>query len=37
MLFDGNGNYFLIIGQSREDFEDNLKSYKDIAKTFKRK
>lgn len=37
MLFDGNGNYFLIIGQAREDFEDNLKSYKDIAKTFKRK
>ncbi|KQS92772.1 hypothetical protein [Chryseobacterium sp. Leaf394] len=37
MLFNENGDYYIIVGQSREDFEKYLESFKKIAKTFRRK
>jgi hypothetical protein len=37
MLFNEKGDYYLIVGQSQEDFEKYLESFKKIAKTFKRK
>lgn len=37
MLFDDAGYYFTIVGMTTEDFENNLKRFKNIAKTFKRK
>lgn len=37
MLFNEQGDYFIIIGLATEDRENNLKSFRNIAKTFKRK
>jgi hypothetical protein len=37
MLFTEGGNYFIFVGQAKEDLDENLKSFKAIAKTFKRK
>lgn len=37
MLFNENGDYYIIVGQTKDDFEKYLKSFKKIAKTFKRK
>lgn len=37
MIFDEKGNYYLIVGQAAEDFDNNLDIYKKLAKTFKRK
>jgi hypothetical protein len=37
MLFNENGDYYIIIGQTKEEFDKYLKSFKKIAKTFKRK
>jgi hypothetical protein len=37
MLFNENGDYYIIVGQSQEDFEKYLESFKKITKTFKRK
>jgi hypothetical protein len=37
MLFNNNGDYYIIIGQTKEDFEKYLSLFKIIAKTFKRK
>jgi hypothetical protein len=37
MLFDNNGDYFIIVGMAAEDFENNLKKFKSIARTFQRK
>lgn len=35
MLFNDQGDYFIIFGQAREEFEKNLETYKKIAKSFK--
>lgn len=37
MLFNDNGDYYIIVGQSKEDFVKYLESFKKIALTFKRK
>jgi hypothetical protein len=37
MLFNENGDYYIIFGQANEDFDKYLDSFKKIAKTFKRK
>lgn len=37
MLFSDPGDYFIIVGKATEDLENNLKSFKNITKTFKRK
>lgn len=37
MLFNDNGDYYIIVGQSKEDFDKYMESFKKIAKTFKRK
>ena len=37
IIFNDEGDYYLIVGQSKDDFEGYLKSYRKIAKTFKRK
>jgi len=37
MLFNENGDYYLILGHTKEAFDKYLKSFKTIAKTFKRK
>ena len=37
MLFDEKGNYYIILGNTIEDFDKYLESFKKIAKTFKRK
>ncbi len=37
MLFNDNGDYYIIVGQSKDDFVKYLESFKKIAKTFKRK
>jgi hypothetical protein len=37
MLFNVKGDYYIIVGQAKENIESNLKTYKKIAKTFKRK
>ncbi len=37
MLFNDNGDYFIIVGQAKEEFEKNLTAFKKVAKTFKRK
>ncbi len=37
MLFNDQGDYFLILGNAKENFEDNLENFRKIAKTFKRK
>lgn len=37
MLFTETGDYFIIVGQAKEEFDKNLESFKKISKTFKRK
>ena len=37
MLFNEKGDYYIIVGQAKEDFNKYLDSFKMIAKTFKRK
>jgi hypothetical protein len=37
MLFNDNGDYYIILEQAKEDFEKNLVTFKTISKTFKRK
>lgn len=37
MLFNDKGDYYLILGQAKEDISNNLETFKKIAKTFKRK
>jgi hypothetical protein len=37
MLFNDKGDYYIILGQSKDDFEKYLQTFKSIAKTFKRK
>jgi hypothetical protein len=37
MLFNENGDYYIIVGQTKEDFDKYLESFKKMAKTFKRK
>lgn len=37
IIFNNQGDYYLIVGQSRDDFPGYLESYRKIAKTFKRK
>ncbi|MGX5688515.1 PsbP-related protein [Arcticibacter tournemirensis] len=37
MLFDGKGDYYLIVGTTREDTAQNIKTFKSIARIFKRK
>jgi hypothetical protein len=37
MLFNEKGDYYIILGQAKENMESNLETYRKIAKTFKRK
>jgi len=37
MLFNDRGDYYIILGQAKEEFQKNLEAFKKIAKTFKRK
>ncbi len=37
MLFTENGDYYLFVGQTKEEFDNYLERFKKIAKTFKRK
>ncbi|GAB0157656.1 hypothetical protein CHRYSEOSP005_29350 [Chryseobacterium sp. Alg-005] len=37
MLFNNNGDYYMIVGQAKENFEKYLETFKKITKTFKRK
>ncbi|TDO28131.1 hypothetical protein [Sediminibacterium goheungense] len=37
MLFNENGDYYIMIGQAKEDFDKYLESFRKITKTFKRK
>jgi hypothetical protein len=37
MLFNDKGEYYIILGQAKEDREKNLAAYRQIARTFKRK
>ena len=37
MLFNDKGDYYIIVGHTKENIESNLETYKKIAKTFKRK
>ncbi|MEJ7677776.1 MAG: hypothetical protein WKG06_07900 [Segetibacter sp.] len=37
MLFNDKGDYYIIIGKAKEEFQKNLEVYKRIARTFKRK
>ncbi len=37
MLFNDKGDYYIILGKAKENMESNLKTYKKIARTFKRK
>ena len=37
MLFNGSDDYYIIVGQAKENYEQNLKTFKSIAQTFKRK
>lgn len=37
MLFNENGDYYIIVGQTKEEFDKYLEIFKKIAKTFKRK
>lgn len=37
MLFNKKGDYYIIIGKAKEEFQKNLEVYKRIARTFKRK
>ena len=37
MLFNENGNYYIIVGQAKEEFDKYLERFKRVTKTFKRK
>jgi hypothetical protein len=37
ILFNDQGDYYIIVGQAKEEFKKNLDSFKKITKTFKRK
>jgi len=37
MLFNDKGDYYIIVGQAKEEFQKNLATFKKIAQTFKRK
>ena len=37
MLFEETGQCFIIVGMANEDLENNLKSFRDVARTFTRK
>jgi len=37
MLFNDKGDYYIIVGQAKEEFQKNLEAFKKITKTFKRK
>lgn len=37
MLFNDKGDYYIIVGQAKEEFEKNLTIFKKITQTFKRK
>lgn len=37
MLFNDKGDYYMIVGQTKENFEKYLETFKKITKTFKRK
>jgi PsbP-like protein len=37
MLFNDKGDYYIIVGQAKEEFQKNLETFKKIIKTFKRK
>jgi hypothetical protein len=37
MLFNENGDYYIIVGKSTEEFDLYLECFKKVAKTFKRK
>ncbi len=37
MLFNDKGDYYIIVGQAKEDFDNNIVTFRKIAKTFKRK
>ena len=37
MLFNDKGDYYIIVGIAKEEFQKNLDTFKKIAKTFKRK
>ncbi len=37
MLFNNEGDYYIIIGQTTEDFDKYLEAFKKVAKTFKRR
>ena len=34
MLFNNEGDYYIIIGQTTEDFDKYLEAFKKVAKTF---
>lgn len=37
MLFNENGDYYLIVGQTKENFDSYLETFKKVARTFRRK
>jgi hypothetical protein len=37
MLFNDKGDYYIIVGQAKEEYQKNLDAFKKVAKTFKRK
>ena len=37
ILFAGNGDYFIMVGVAKEDFDKNLDMFKSVAKTFRLK
>jgi hypothetical protein len=37
MLFNNEDEYYLIVGQANENIEGNLKAYRTVTQTFKRK
>jgi hypothetical protein len=37
MLFNDKGDYYIIVGQAKEDFQKYLEAFKQVSKTFKRK
>jgi hypothetical protein len=37
MLFNDKGDYYIMLGQAKEEFDKNLQTFKILAKTFKRK
>ena len=37
MLFNDQGDYYIILGKAKENIDNNLRTYKKVARTFKRK